>query len=168
VQPDKAVIVIVGDAAAIMEQVKPFAKDIEVYDISGKRKETSTATTNTTGTTGTTSSTGTTTNAVAANLVGKWDIEITAPNGASMPATLTVNQENGKLTGKVSGQFGEADLTNVNVNGNSFDSNLTLNISGQSVNGKVTGNAASDQMEGTINIDIPNVAPLPFKGSRAK
>lgn len=164
IQPEKAAIVIVGDAAAIMEQVKPFAQKIEVYDISGKRKETpGAAVTATTGGNGTTNSA-----AVAANLVGKWDIEITAPNGASMPATLTVNQENGKLTGKVSGQFGEADLTNVQVNGSSFDSNLTLNISGQAVNGKVTGSAASDQMEGTINIDIPNVAPLPFKGSRAK
>jgi zinc protease len=167
VQPDKAAIVIVGDAAAIMEQVKPYSQTIEVYDISGKRKEAATATTTTTSTTGT-SSTGTTANTGAATLVGKWAIEITAPNGASMPATLTVNQENGKLTGKVSGQFGDADLSNVTVNGNSFNSNLTLNLQGQAVNGKVTGNIASDQMEGTINIEIPNVAPLPFKGSRSK
>jgi uncharacterized protein involved in outer membrane biogenesis len=116
----------------------------------------------------TTTGTGTTTNAGASSLVGKWAIEITAPNGANMPATLTVNQENGKLTGKVTGQFGDADLSNVTVNGNSFDSNLTLSLQGQSVNGKVTGKIASDQMEGTINIEIPNVAPLPFKGSRAK
>lgn len=165
VQPDRAAIVIVGDASAIMEQVKPYAQAIEVYDISGKRKETPAATA-----AGTTvaAATGTTTNAAAANLVGKWAIEITAPNGAGMPATLTVNQENGKLTGKVSGQFGDADLTDVTVNGNSFDSNLNLNLGGQTVNGRVSGSTASDKMEGTININIPNVAPLPFKGSRSK
>ncbi|HEY0321142.1 MAG TPA: pitrilysin family protein [Pyrinomonadaceae bacterium] len=168
VQPDKAAIVIVGDAAAIMDQVKPYAQNVEVYDISGKRKEAPAATTITGGVTGSTGGTGTTASAGAANLIGKWAIEITAPNGASMPATLTVNQENGKLTGKVSGQFGDADLNNVTVNGNNFDSTLTLNLQGQSVNGKVTGSTASDKMEGTINIDIPNVAPLPFKGSRAK
>ncbi len=167
IQPDKAAIVIVGDASVIMDQVKPYAQAIEIYDIAGNRKQqpaaasaTATVSTNPAGTTAT--ATG------AANLVGTWAIEITAPNGASMPATLTVNQENGRLTGKVSGQFGEANLNNVTINGNNFDSSLTLNLGGQSVGGRVTGNTASDRMEGTINIDIPNVAPLPFKGSRSK
>lgn len=167
IQPDKAAIVIVGDVAAIMEQVKPYAQAIEIYDIAGNRKQMpTTATVNAAVNTG---ATGTTASATgAANLVGTWAIEITAPNGASMPATLTVNQENGRLTGKVSGQFGEANLNNVTINGNNFDSSLTLNLGGQSVGGKVTGSLTSDQLEGTINIDIPNVAPLPFKGSRAK
>lgn len=164
VQPDRAAIVIVGDAAAIMEQVKPYSQAVEVYDISGKRKETPTANAVST----TVSANSSTTNASAANLVGTWALEITAPNGASMPATLTVNQENGRLSGKVSGQFGEADLTDVTVNGNNFDSTLNLNLGGQTVGGKVTGSTASDRMEGTININIPNVAPLPFKGSRSK
>jgi zinc protease len=165
VQPDKVAMVIVGDASAIMEQVKPYSQKIEVYDISGKPKEVpNTVMVNTTTSTGA----GATVSSAASNLVGTWAIEITAPNGAAMPATLTVNQENGKLTGKVSGQFGDADLTDVTVNGNSFDSNLNLNLGGQVVNGKVTGNTSSDKMEGTININVPNVAPLPFKGSRSK
>jgi zinc protease len=170
IQPDKVAMVIVGDAAAIMDQVKPYAQAIEVYDINGNRKEMAASiTTNTTVTNSTgTNNTGTATTTGAANLIGRWDIQITAPNGASMPATLTVNQENGRLTGKVSGQFGDADLNDVTVNGNRFDSNLSLNLSGQTVSGKVTGSTASDTMEGTINIDIPNVAPLPFKGSRSK
>jgi len=171
VQPDKVAMVIVGDAAAIMDQVKPYAQHIEVYDISGQRKATPTSTITSTTVAGGagTAGTGTTTNAAgAASLVGTWAIEITAPNGASMPATLTVNQENGRLTGKVSGQFGDADLTDVTVSGNAFDSNLNLNLGGQSVSGKVKGNLSNNQMEGTINIDVPNVAPLPFKGSRSK
>ncbi|HKS28661.1 MAG TPA: hypothetical protein VJS44_12615, partial [Pyrinomonadaceae bacterium] len=170
VEPDKSAIVIVGDASAIMEQVKPYAPTIEVYDISGKRREpTTAAATTTAGTTTAPATAGATTaSAGAANLVGTWAVEITAPNGASMPATLTINQEGGKLTGKVSGPFGDADLTDVTVNGNSFDSNLNLSLGGQPVNGKVSGSTASDKMEGTININIPNVAPLPFKGSRSK
>lgn len=166
IQPDKAAIVIVGDAAAIMDQVKPYAQRIEVYDISGARKSTPLSTaTNTTSTTG---GTGATTPAASTTLVGTWAIEITTPNGASMPATLTVNRQDGKLTGKVSGQFGDADLTDVTVNGNNFDSNLSLNLSGQAVSGKVTGTTANDQIQGTVSIDIPNIAPLPFKGSRSK
>ncbi|MGB8511129.1 MAG: pitrilysin family protein [Pyrinomonadaceae bacterium] len=39
ITPERSAIVIVGDAAAIGEQVKPFAERIEIYDSSGKRRE---------------------------------------------------------------------------------------------------------------------------------
>jgi len=38
VKPDQAALVIVGDAAEIMEQVKPYSDAIEVYDTEGKRQ----------------------------------------------------------------------------------------------------------------------------------
>ena len=38
VTPDRAAIVIVGDAAAITDQVKPFADTVEQYDSTGRRK----------------------------------------------------------------------------------------------------------------------------------
>ena len=38
VTPDHAAIVIVGDAAAVQEQIKPFAEAIEIYDTEGERK----------------------------------------------------------------------------------------------------------------------------------
>src|SRR5437870_12770927 len=37
VTPDKAAIVVVGDAAEIKEQVKPYSEAIETYDAEGKR-----------------------------------------------------------------------------------------------------------------------------------
>jgi len=39
VTPDKAAIVIVGDAAEISEQIKPYSDNIEVYDTEGNRKQ---------------------------------------------------------------------------------------------------------------------------------
>lgn len=39
ITPDRVAIVIVGDAAAIADQIEPFAQTIEVYDTSGNRKE---------------------------------------------------------------------------------------------------------------------------------
>jgi zinc protease len=39
VTPDTAAIVIVGDAAEISEQVKPYAEAIELYDTDGKKKK---------------------------------------------------------------------------------------------------------------------------------
>lgn len=38
IMPDQAAIVIVGDAAAIHDQIKPFAQHIEVYDSAGSRQ----------------------------------------------------------------------------------------------------------------------------------
>lgn len=38
VTPDRAAIVIVGDAAEVIEQTKPYSQEIEIYDTEGKRK----------------------------------------------------------------------------------------------------------------------------------
>jgi zinc protease len=38
VRPEKAAIVIVGDAAETSEQVKPYSEAIELYDTEGNRK----------------------------------------------------------------------------------------------------------------------------------
>ena len=38
VRPDRAALVIVGDAAEITDQVKPYSDEIEFYDTEGKRK----------------------------------------------------------------------------------------------------------------------------------
>ncbi len=38
VTPNQAAVVIVGDAAEIMEQIKPYSEKIEVYDTEGNRK----------------------------------------------------------------------------------------------------------------------------------
>ena len=38
VQPDRAALVIVGDASEIMAQVKPYSGEIEIYDTEGNRK----------------------------------------------------------------------------------------------------------------------------------
>ena len=39
VTPDASAIVIVGDAAEISEQIKPYSQQVEIYDTEGKRKQ---------------------------------------------------------------------------------------------------------------------------------
>lgn len=39
VTPDRAAIVIVGDAGEVLDQAKPYAEDIEIYDTEGNRKQ---------------------------------------------------------------------------------------------------------------------------------
>ncbi|MFL6227839.1 MAG: M16 family metallopeptidase [Pyrinomonadaceae bacterium] len=39
VTPERAAVVVVGDAAALGDQIKPYADDVELYDSTGRRKE---------------------------------------------------------------------------------------------------------------------------------
>ena len=161
ITPDKVAIVIVGDAAAISEQIKPYAQTVELYDTSGKRKETPTAN-------GNSQAQGTTNaSANAASFVGTWTLSITTPNGQSMPATLNMKQDSQGLHGTVQTQLGEAVLSDINLNGNSFNANLKLNMQGgQSLDGKVKGSVEAGRMKGEINLQ--NFPTLPFTGTKDK
>ena len=165
ITPDRAAIVIVGDASAIMDQIKPYAQTVEVYDASGMRKELGATTTTTT----TTTTTANGNNAGEAALPGVWALEIQSPNGQTIPATLTITQENGNLQGKVQTQMGDGSLSEVKRNGSNFDAKLTFGAQGQTLDGTVTGNTeSSDRMRGTITLQVPNLPPLPFTGTRSK
>ena len=158
VTTDKVVIVIVGDAAAIMDQIKPYATKIEIYDAAGKRKEmTSTATT----TTATTTTTGS-----AVNVAGTWALEITGPAGNTIPATLNIKQDGNKISGTVTSQLGESELKPTTLNGSSFDATLTLNMGGQAIDAQVGGTVDGETIKGTIA--LPNFPALPFTGKRNK
>ncbi|MBV9240787.1 MAG: hypothetical protein JO314_02165, partial [Acidobacteria bacterium] len=39
VRPDEMAIVIVGDASQILDQVKPYADTVEIYDTEGNKKD---------------------------------------------------------------------------------------------------------------------------------
>lgn len=159
VMPDKVAVVIVGDAAAISDQIKPYAETIELYDTSGKRKEMGAAAN------GNNSSKGTN-GGNAAGFLGSWKLTITTPNGQALPATLMMKQDGQALSGAVQTQLGEATLSDINLNGNGFDAVIKLNTSGQVMEGKVTGSVDTDKMKGEINLQ--NFPPLPFTGTKDK
>jgi zinc protease len=170
VTPDKVAIVIVGDAAAISDQIKPYAPTIELYDISGKRTETkstggSTPVKSTSDGSNSSNSTGSS-NSSPASFLGSWTLNITAPNGQTLPATLTMRQDGQALNGSVQTQLGAATLSEINLSGNRFNANLKLNANGQIMEGKVSGDVETDKMKGEINIE--NFPPLPFTGARDK
>ncbi|HEV2915517.1 MAG TPA: pitrilysin family protein [Pyrinomonadaceae bacterium] len=169
ITPDKAAIVIVGDAAAIMEQIKPYAPTVEIYEASGQRRESGPTTASTTTTTTTTTTNADANSGDATALPGVWTLEIQAPGGQTIPATLTVTQEAGSLKGKVQTQMGDGALSDVTTRGNSFDAKLKFGAQGQTLDGTVTGNTESgDRIKGTITLQVPNLPPLPFTGTRAR
>lgn len=172
VLPDKSAVIIVGDAATIMEQLKPYAQTVELYDASGRRKELSTVTAAATTTTApptTTTTTPPATGSASAVLPGVWALEIQSPNGQTIPATLTITQDGGNLKGRVQTQMGDGALSDVILNGNNFDARLSFGAPGQAIDGKVTGSTESNErMRGTITLEVPNLPPLPFTGTRSR
>jgi zinc protease len=150
VTTDKVAIVIVGDAAAIMEQVTPYAKSVEIYDAMGKPKEL----------------TATTTGGPIANVAGTWALDITGPAGNTLPATLNIKQDGSKISGTVQSQLGESELKPTTLKGNSFDATLTLNMGGQAIDAQVSGTVEGEGMKGTIT--LPGYPALPFIGKRNK
>ncbi|HEY6660751.1 MAG TPA: pitrilysin family protein, partial [Pyrinomonadaceae bacterium] len=90
VKPDEAALIVVGDGLSVIEQIKPYCEDIEVYNTAGKRK-----TLNTSGIT---------------DPVGSWSIEVETPLGQNIPVTLTIQRAGTGLTATLHSEMGEADL----------------------------------------------------------
>src|ERR1051325_11249017 len=71
VRPDEAALIVVGDGASVLEQMRPYCEDIEVYNTAGKRKTQDAA-------------------VEATDPAGSGSIEVETPLGQSIPATLTI------------------------------------------------------------------------------
>jgi hypothetical protein len=93
-------------------------------EFTAKRAEDTAATTTTAPTTTTESATTTApaTTSTAVGMTGKWDVTLKTPGG-EFPATATLTEDGGKLTGTFGSQMGEAPVTGT-VEGKTFK--LTL------------------------------------------
>lgn len=152
VKPDEAAIVIVGDGAEVLEQVKPYADAVEIYNTAGKRKDKPSGRPTSQG------------KADSAHLNGNWTIDIQTPFGQNIPATLNVTKEGAGLGGRVESEMGDANIVSANVDGNSFTATLSFEMGGQTLGAEITGEIDGNQMEGSLSLqDSP---PLPFTGSK--
>jgi zinc protease len=144
VRPDEAAVIIVGDGSQVLDQIKPYIEDIEIYNTSGKRKSADAPT--------------------ATDLAGSWSIEVETPLGQSIPATLELTREGQGFVAKILSDMGNADLGVVDVNDNSFHKNTVLEMDGHSVEAEVFARFHGDQTEGTLKLQ--NSPSLPFTGSK--
>lgn len=170
--PDQAAIVIVGDYAKIIDQIKPYAAAVEVYDSNGNRKDTSAVQTPTTQTSSSTTTMNNqnanaqqNTGAQTSGLYGKWTLSINSPQG-TLPATLNLSND-GKGSIEVP-QLGTIELTDIKINGNQMTANATVNLQGQEVNATVAGRADGDKLNGDVSLTVPGAPPFAFTGTRAK
>jgi zinc protease len=154
VKPDEAAIVIVGDGAQVIEQLKPYAEAIEIYNTAGKRKEAPTASASSVGAQNGTA------------LAGTWALEIQTPFGQNIPATLTLVQGKNGLSGKVESEMGAGELASVTLDGNQFHASLSFEMDGHAIEAQIAGALGNQQIDGTISLQ--NSQPLPFTGNRAE
>lgn len=144
VKPDEAAVIVVGDGSLVLDQIKPYVGEIEVYNTSGKRKSLDAPATTA--------------------LEGSWSIQVETPLGQSIPATLTLAREGQSYVAKILSEMGDADLGVVDVNDNSFRTTAFLEMDGHKVEAEVIARFHGDQTEGTLKLQ--NSPSLPFTGSK--
>jgi zinc protease len=149
VRPDEAAIVIVGDAAQLTEQIKPYAEDIQFYNTAGKKKTKNKASSEVSG----------------ALYAGNWSLQIDTPLGQSIPATLTLLPGANGLSGKVESEMGSGELLSATVDGESLAAVVSLDVAGHAIEANISAELTDNQIEGTIHLqDAP---ALTFTGTRS-
>ncbi len=144
VKPDEAALIVVGDGTSVLDQIKSYCEDIEIYNTSGKRK--------------------TLDQSSVTDPVGSWSIELETPLGQSIPATLTISRENDGFSGTFSSEMGEANLGTLKLHDNSFQSSTSLNTDGHELPAEISAKFDGDHAEGSLTLqDSP---ALPFSGSK--
>jgi hypothetical protein len=82
----------------------------------------------------------------AADVTGKWDSTVELDAGTGTP-TFTFRQQGNKLTGRYSGQLGEADLTG-KVDGDSIEFSFSLKSDLGELTANFSGKIEGDTMKG--------------------
>jgi hypothetical protein len=151
VTPDEAAVVIVGDGAQLLEQVKPYAGDIEFYSTTGKKKNPPAPASYSP--------------EAAAAFAGNWSLLIETPLGQSIPATLILQNTGKGFSGKVTSEMGNGELLSITFDGESFAGAIAFDVAGQTMEAQLAGELSDGKMEG--NVTLENAPPLPFTGTKA-
>lgn len=86
--------------------------------------------------------------AQAADVTGTWQLDVQLDQGSGTP-TIVLRQEGAKLSGKYSGQFGEAPVTGT-VDGEAIRFEFTVDAGGTTLKARYQGRIESaDSMRGT-------------------
>ena len=142
VKPDEAALVVVGDGASVLDQIKPYCADIEIYNTAGRLKNSGASATT--------------------DPVGSWSIDVETPLGQSIPATLTVERDESGYKAVLHSEMGDADLGAIVIDDNSFNATTSLEMDGHAVEAEFSARFDGDQTEGFLK--LPDSPALPFTG----
>ncbi|HSS20122.1 MAG TPA: pitrilysin family protein [Pyrinomonadaceae bacterium] len=150
VTPDLAAIVIVGDAAQLVEQIEPYASEFEFFNTAGKRKDRPSAPSYSA--------------EAGAAFSGDWTLLIETPLGQSIPATLTLTDTGKGFSGKFTSEMGDGELSTMSFDGESFAGAISFDVAGQTMAAQVEGSLADNAISG--NVTLESAPPLPFTGTK--
>jgi zinc protease len=145
VQPDLAAVIVVGDGSLVLDQIRPYCPDIEVFNTAGKKKDLGASNAPT-------------------DIVGEWSIEVDTPLGQSIPATLTITRDGDSHSAKLSSEMGDADLGSFELKNNSIEVSTALEMDGHSVEAQLRAQFSGNSVEGTMKLQ--HSPELPFTGSK--
>jgi zinc protease len=149
IQPDKAAIIIVGDGAQVVDQIKPFTETLEIYNTAGKRKE----------------APGSFSKNLAPEVLGDWELSIETPLGQSIPATMNMKETETGPSARIESEMGSADLSAIELNGNDLAAIISFDMDGQMMEGEISATLKGDRLEGTLSLQ--GFPSLTFTGSKS-
>jgi zinc protease len=148
IQPDKAALVIVGDGAEVIDQIRPYTEEIEIYNTAGKRKE----------------APGSRVSDAATDVSGEWSLAIETPLGQSIPATMTLEPSGAGIAGRIDSEMGSADLSGIEIDGNAMTASIAFDMDGQVMEGQVSATLQAERLDGTLSLQ--GLPTLTFTGNK--
>ena len=145
VKPEEAALILVGDGAAVLEQIQPYAEDIEIYNTAGKRKMPVAS-------------------SEAMEPEGSWSVEVETPLGQSIPVKLVISRTDSGYAGVLHSEMGDADLGAIVITNNAFHATTTLEMDGHAIEAEVSGRFEGNHVEGFLKLQ--NSPELPFTGNK--
>ncbi len=150
IQPDDLAIVLVGDAKDVLPQARSYAENLNIFD--------------TEGTTMDIASYDEEPDAEIAVVSGTWELSLDF-QGQKLPVTLTLEQSDDRVSGKIETLLGSGDIEDGRVKGNKVSATARTEIQGESVDFEISGSVDGDSMSGTLSAPIVPDA-LSFEGKR--
>jgi len=149
VRPDELAMVIVGDAEEILKQASSYADDVEIFDVDGNPKDVSSYSNDASET---------------AEVSGDWELMIDF-QGQSVPVSLTLDQSDGAVSGKLETAFGTGEISDGSISGNKLLATAVTEFQGQKLDLRITGKIAGNSISGSLTAPIAP-EPLTFSGTR--
>jgi zinc protease len=150
IHPDRFAIVVVGDARDVLAQAREFANQIDVFDTEGRKMDIGTFEEDP--------------NSEVAIVNGTWELALDF-QGQRVPVTLTLDQKDEKISGKIETVLGGGEIQDGSVKGKNISATAITEIQGQSVDFVITGVVDGDSMSGTLSTAIIPES-LSFEGKR--
>ena len=104
----------------------------------------------------------------AADVNGKWTAQVPGRDGQTRELTFTFKAEGEKLTGSMSGQQGDSEITDGKISGDQISFTVKINMQGNERKFLYKGTVSGDEMKVTRTLEGGNRPPQEFTAKRVK